>query len=162
MWKWYAVAVVILNLWCAIWLGQTGLVKLLLHFTLANSLLLMTATDLKETMVYDIHFYVVLLTGVLGNLIQFNTLVPRLGFFLLLMGVFFLVSRRREELSAGDSRMIAVLALYYPFNEWMEVMLLALGSAMVYGIIGILRKKKTLKTQMPFMPFLLIGVLMGA
>ena len=37
---------------------------------------------------------------------------------------------------------------------------MALLSAALFGLIGVARKKNDLKTELPFMPFLLLGVLL--
>lgn len=160
--RWAQAAALFVNCWIAAAGGKNGYSAMLClsRVLIINGLLLMTITDLKERMVYDIHFYVLLLAGAATAFFQ-----PEAGFigmylfFLLLFGVLFLAARKNDGLGMGDSRMIACLALYFPFSRWMEVMLLSLGTALVYGLIGIVRKKKTLKTAMPFFPFLLIGVL---
>jgi prepilin signal peptidase PulO-like enzyme (type II secretory pathway) len=56
--------------------------------------------------------------------------------------------------------MIACMSLFFPFSSWLEIMLVSLGVAMIYGLIGVAAKKKTMQTEFPFMPFLLIGVLL--
>ncbi len=133
------------------------------RFILANGLLLMTTTDLRERMIYDIHFYTLLLLGIAGLLYPpWNGMLGRVIFFLLLFGVLFLISRKKPGLGMGDSRIIACLALYLSTSRWMEVMILALGGAMLYGLFGVFRKKKTLKTEIPFLPFLLAGVLIDS
>ena len=83
----------------------------------------------------------------------------RYALFLLLLGVLFLLSRKRPELGMGDSRMIACMALYFSMTGWMEIMVASLGCALLYGLGGIVLQKKNLKSELPFMPFLLLGVL---
>lgn len=130
------------------------------RFFLANGLFLMTVTDLREKMVYDIHFYTLLLVGIASAFAEpGNTFIARCLAFLLLFGVLFLVSRKSVGIGMGDIRMIACLALYFSLSGWMEVMLLSLGTAMIYGLAGVMRKKQTLKTEMAFIPFLLFAVL---
>ena len=75
-------------------------------------------------------------------------------------GVMFLISRRNPGLGMGDGRMIACLALYFTASAWMEVILLALACALIYGVWGMLRKRSTLKTELPFAPFLLAAIMM--
>ena len=130
-------------------------------FFLANGLFLTAVTDLLEQMVYDVHFYALLLGGAVSAFLR-----PEISFpgncllFLAVLGVLFLISRRKPGLGMGDSRMIACMALYFPLSRWMEVLLLSLGAAMLYGLLGMVRKQKNLKTELPFMPFLLMGVLL--
>ena len=158
--KKYVAAGVVVNVWAMLQLALHGVsVPLLVSYAvLTNGLFLMAATDLQEKMVYDIHFYMLLLCGIITTLFS-GALIGRILLFLILFGVLFLVSRKSEGLGFGDVRMIACLALYFSLNRWMEVMLLSLGIAMIYGVIGVLRKKRTMKSEIAFIPFLLAAVL---
>ncbi len=154
--RWYLVAAAVGNLWVSACpgAGPWGVLAV-------NALLWMAATDLREQALYNLHFYVLLLGGAACAVFQGSGgLISRGILFLALFGVLFLVSRKNQGLGMGDSRTIACLALYFPFSGWMEVMLLALGGALLWGLWGVLRKKKTMKTELPFAPFLLAGVLM--
>lgn len=158
----YRLAAAAVNLWtlAALWRTEFSISKAVSWTILANILFLMTATDLLERMVYNIHLYLMLLGGVTISMFTFEAaVIGRYIFFLLLFGILFLVSRKKKGLGSGDSRVIACMALYFPFSQWMEIMLLALGSALLYGVAGILRKKKSLRTEVPFMPFMLFGTL---
>jgi len=153
--KWYLAAAAGVNLWIAA-CPEAGIGGVLL----GNALLWMAATDLRERALYDLHFYVLLLGGAACAFFQgAGGFVGRGALFLALFAVLFLVSRRNPGLGMGDSRVIAGLALYFPFSGWMEVMLVSLGGAMLWGLWGVLRKKKTMKTELPFAPFLLAGAL---
>lgn len=153
--KGYLAAAAAVNLWTAVWPGP-GPAGVLL----ANTLLWMAATDLRERALYDLHFYVFLLGGAACAFFQgVGGMLGRGVLFLMLFGVLFLISRKNKGLGMGDSRIIAGLALYFPFSGWMEIMLLSLGGALLWGLWGIVRRKKTMKTEMPFAPFLLAGVL---
>lgn len=152
---WFLTAAAAVNLWTTLSPGaKPG------DVLLVNVLLWMAATDLRERMLYDVHFYILLLGGLIWTALQsLSLLTSRSLLFLVLLGVLFLASRKSGQLGMGDSRTIAALALYFPLSGWMEVMLLSLGGAMVWGVWGLLRKKKTMKTEFPFAPFLLAGVL---
>lgn len=125
---------------------------------LINLLLLTAVTDLKERQIYDLHFYALVLGGMVSAFLEEGTFA-RYALFLLLLGVLFLLSRKRPELGMGDSRMIACMALYFSLTGWMEIMVASLGCALLYGLGGIVLRKKNLKSELPFMPFLLLGVL---
>jgi len=158
--KWYIAATAGINVWCAFALGSWPVVSKCAILILTNLLLMISVTDLSEKMVYDIHFYPLLLVGVLGILMDLAALVVRGIVFALLSAVFFLTTRNKKEIGTGDTRLIASLALYFSFSRWVEVMLIALGAAAVYGVIGIFRKKRTMHSELPFVPFLLAGVLL--
>lgn len=160
--KGLAVAAVV-NLWLAAMLGfKTEFYPLLpAYFWLINCLYLAVLTDIKSHEVYDLHFYALLVGGAVSAFWQ-----PSVKFwllylsFLLLLAVLSIVAARRADLGMGDARMIACMALYFPFTRWLEVMLMALGLAMLYGLFGVLTKRKTMQTAFAFMPFLLLGVLL--
>jgi len=131
------------------------------YFGLVNGLFLMTVSDLRQREVYDLHFLALLPLGLVSAFWQAGS-----GFWLMyltfaiLLAVLYLVSSKRADLGWGDSKMIACLALYFPFTRWLEVMMLALGAALLFGLGGILLKKLTARTEFAFMPFLLLGVLL--
>lgn len=159
---WFLLTAAGVNLWtlAALWLQEAGLGEQLSWFFLTNGMFLMAVTDLREKMTYDIHFYPLLLGGAAGAVfLAQGGMLGRFLTFLLLLGVLFLISRKKDGLGVGDSRMIACLALYFPLTGWMEIMLVSLGISMIYGLVGVARKKNTLKTEIPFMPFLLAAVL---
>lgn len=158
----FLLAAVAVNLWSAIALYLAGLSPLrsALYQLLADGLLLMAATDVREKRIYDVHFYPLLFCGGVGAFFPLDAAVWKYLLFLLVSGMLFLVTRRHSGLGKGDARMIACLCLYFPLSGWMEVLLMALLSAALFGLIGVARKKNDLKTELPFMPFLLLGVLL--
>lgn len=128
------------------------------RFALTNGLLMMTVTDMREHMVYDVHFFITLAGGIVTavSLLSIGT-AGRVLLFLFMLSVLYLAGKRSSGIGFGDTRMIACLALYFSFTEWMEVMLLALGSSLIFSAAAVLLKKKTMKSEIPFMPFLLFG-----
>jgi len=158
----YCLAVIAVNAYClaSIIMGPKALAEIIGRFALSNLLFMMTVTDLKERMIYDVHFYALLLGGAVKLILSFNLgMLFRVVFFLILLGVLNLASKKNPGLGMGDSRVIACTALYFSFSRWMEVMIISLGCAMIYGLAGLIIKKATMKTEVPFMPFLLFGVL---
>lgn len=131
-----------------------------IRWFLTNLMLLMAATDLREMSVYDLHFRIMLLGGAVSAFLQNGVRFWEMYLlFAVLYGALKLLSRKNSQLGMGDSRMIACLALYFPFARWAEILILSLFFALIYGVTGIIRKKKTTKSELPFAPFLLIGTL---
>lgn len=134
----------------------TPLFQQALWLFMFGTLFLMSATDLREKMVYDIHSGALLAGGAVCALTaQGGIAFGRYIFCVAVSGVLFFVMRGKLQLGAGDSRAIAALTLYFPLSAWMEIMILALGTAGLYGILKIILRKGTVKTEMAFMPFLL-------
>ena len=120
----------------------------------------LTINDIKEKQVFDIHLNLLMLCGLLGSPLWMN-MIPITSY--LLFGVLYLVllavAKRRNTFSIADAKAAACLTLYFSFSAYLEVMILALGFAVVVSIAGMLTKKANLKTELPFMPFLLIAIL---
>lgn len=150
------------NLWSAVglYLSAVSPPRSALFLLLVNSLLMMAATDLREKRIYDIHFYPTLFFGAAGAFFPLSAAFGKYLLFLLAAGILFLAARRSAGFGKGDAGMIACLALYFPLSGWMEVLLIALLSAILFGLAGMVGKKSNLKTELPFMPFLLLGVLL--
>lgn len=128
---------------------------------LVNVLFLQAATDVKEKNVYSIHFCFLLGGGLISAFF-----LPQSSFwevyliFFALLAILSLASKKREDLGGADSRTISVVALYFAFSQWVEIMITSLGIALLYGVILMVGKKQSLKTEIPFMPFLLVGVML--
>ena len=127
---------------------------------LANTLAWMAVTDLHEQAVYDVHCAVLVLGGIvsaffqLGGAFWTRTLAAAVIYVAL-----WLSARKKNGLGMGDLRIIAALALYFPLSGWMESVLLSLLLTLISGVVYVMRRGGTWKTELPFMPFLLIGVL---
>ncbi len=144
----------------ALYVGGNSAGQMACGTFLVLGMLLMSTTDLLERHVYDLHFYALTAVGILSAILRGTGFPVHILAFLLLLGVMFLISRRNPGLGMGDGRMIACLALYFTASAWMEVILLALACALIYGVWGMLRKRSTLKTELPFAPFLLAAIMM--
>jgi prepilin signal peptidase PulO-like enzyme (type II secretory pathway) len=80
-----------------------------------------------------------------------------------LLGLFKLIHvlRKNESIGSGDVKFMAAAGLYLGFAGAFSVMLY--GSFLVFlaGIILWLMKKVSLKSELPFIPFLYIGILIS-
>ena len=74
--------------------------------------------------------------------------------------LFLLVSRiTREALGYGDSMLIVGLGLYLGLWKMLYLLVIAFFSAAVFSMAGIIIKRFTRKTTIPFIPFLAVGYL---
>lgn len=159
--RWFLVAagVVLLLSAAAFALRQTAPISQLSYFFLVSCLCLLAATDYLEFSVYDLHFRVLLLGGIAGAFLTSGLgFIAALVRFAVLYGLLLLLARKNPQLSVGDSQVIAALSLYFPLARWTEIILLALFAALLYGIARILVKQASFRSEIPFMPFLLTGV----
>lgn len=157
--KIYLACVVLLNIGFSVLLWQEeNWANALGWVTASNLLAAVTTTDLHEKMIYELHTYILLGAGVVVAIFGSNGEWLARGIVtFLLFCAFFLISRR-ESIGMGDGQIMACLALYFPLTRWMEIIILALGSAAIYGLASVIIKKKTWKTQVPFAPFLTAGL----
>lgn len=151
------------NFWCVTALELFGCETLegISGSLLVNLLSLMSITDLREKMVYHIHFYCLLGIGIVSAFIPSQDVFwMRFLVFGCALGIFWLLSRKRQDVGGIDLRSLSCLALYFPFSRWFETVLLTLFCAMIWGLAGIIIRKKNMKSEIPFLPFMLIGTLL--
>lgn len=158
-WLWAAAA----NLWLLASMGPAAPFALMQisYFGLVNGLVLLAITDWRQKEVYNLHLGALLLLGGLSALWQTESKFWLLYLnFAVWLAVLLVVANKRTDLGLGDAKMIACLALYFPFTQWLEVMMLAFGTSLLFGLAGLVLKKLSLRTEFAFMPFLLLGVLL--
>lgn len=75
-------------------------------------------------------------------------------------GLCFLVVRKAKgEIGTGDLYCMSGLMMSMNFSGMMNFMFSALFLSLIYGVVAIIFKKKTMKSEMAFAPFLLCGYL---
>jgi leader peptidase (prepilin peptidase)/N-methyltransferase len=76
---------------------------------------------------------------------------------------FFLLSAGSKEkwMGMGDSYVALMAGLTVGWPDILPALILAFSGGAVYGIILIALKKKTMKSQVPFAPFLAVGVFLA-
>ncbi len=92
--------------------------------------------------------------------------VPQ-GFFIksilcawLITGLCFLVGRKAKNgIGSGDLFCMSGLMMGMNFSDMMNFMFSSLLLGCIYGVGALIAKKKTMETEIPFAPFLLIGYL---
>lgn len=79
---------------------------------------------------------------------------------LFVFGLFILiVSKISKQVGMGDVKVIAIMSLLFGLNSMFSIMFYALMISLIYGVAYIKLKKKNMKEEIPFIPFLLIGVI---
>lgn len=141
--------------------GETAYTATL--FILLNGLLLMTVTDLKEGMVYDLNLCPLLLCGVFSAFCNPDgSWMAIMLLFFLLGGVLLVLGRRASAgLGMGDAKALACVCLYFSYGRLVQVLFLSLFFSLIVGGVWVVAAKKSIKAEIPFMPFLLAGVLAG-
>ena len=93
-----------------------------------------------------------------GNFLEFNIYSGVLAAFLAFSFFFLLVAVSKEKwMGLGDAYLAIVLGLLLGWPNILLALFLAFSVGAIYGIILIVLKKKNMKSQLPFGPFLVIG-----
>lgn len=64
----------------------------------------------------------------------------------------------KEAVGKGDVICIGAAALCFSFSNAFNMVIYTFFSSLVYGIVKVIMKKMTVKQDMPFIPFLVIGI----
>ena len=92
--------------------------------------------------------------GLLGMHTYSGTLAALAAF----MFFFLMVAVSREKwMGMGDAYLAILLGLVLGWPEILLALFLAFGIGALYGVILIILKKKNMKSQIPFAPFLILG-----
>lgn len=121
-----------------------------------------SAEDLAERQIGQAELCVL---GFTGLVISF--FIPETRFWLpiLTAGIvgmaLYLVSKKsKEAIGKGDVFCVALTALCFDLNGFFSVVVYALAIGLVYGIAGVIFRKKGMKQEIPFAPCLVIGIVL--
>lgn len=146
---------------CASWYLPTAFAGIP-YFLLLNFLCMMTVEDIRTRQIQTLQIWLMLLTGAICALASGAGWLGRVLLFAVLLAVLQLAARRTNSgIGTGDAKVIAALALFLRFRPLFYVLSLSLVCALLYGLGLVVCKKATVKTELPFLPFLLAGALIG-
>ena len=96
--------------------------------------------------------------GMLGSLVFSGTLAAFVAFIF-----FFLLSALSHEkwMGMGDAFLVILLGLILGWPKILLALFLAFFIGAIYGIVAMGLKKKKLKSQIPFAPFLILGTFLA-
>lgn len=162
--------IVLIALLCEFIAFEYGILKILRYLVLVQGLFVIAWKDHKEQIILNNHLMI--LMGIRTFLLICEWLVyPTYGLSILLsslmgaligilvFGICYLVSR--GGMGAGDVKLMAVLGFYVGRSVIMSVMILAVLSSAIYSIVNLIRKKTSLKAEIPFAPFIMIGTILA-
>jgi len=93
-----------------------------------------------------------------SDILELNIYSGVLAGFLAFLFFFLLVTLSREKwMGMGDAYLVILLGLITGWPQILLALFLAFFIGAFYGIILIVGKKKTMKSQIPFAPFLIVG-----
>ena len=141
-----------------------GIVNCVFALVLVSILSIASYGDIKMLSVETLHLRILLAFGALCTIWNGpSAWICRMPLFLLLFIILSLLARREKSgIGSADAKIIAVLALFMHPGPVFSAVFYALAAGLVYGIVLILRKKVTMKTSLPFIPFIWIGIMVEA
>lgn len=116
-------------------------------------------TDVREKLISAYYCLGMIVIGVLFALLRTDT-----AFFnpIITGVIFFFLTKLAKKLSKnqigdGDVYLITAYSVIYGYPLIIKMLFSALFISLLVGLIGVIFKKFTMKTEMPFAPFMLIG-----
>lgn len=134
-------------------------------FVFVGFLVLLVVSDIKWRLLPNIFNNLFILAGVLfrgGNvfLTAPNSFFKAVSGFIIIGSLVFAIFRFFPQgLGGGDIKMIAGLSIWLGVSKAMCVLLFAFGIGSIVVLPFLLRKKITLKSMIPFGPFLALGAM---
>lgn len=132
-------------------------------YLLINILLIIAIIDYKTKYIPDILILVLLALGmwtmfVIPDVSFYNPLLTSIILFLVL-----LIANKvsKDSIGMGDVKLIPVISLFLGFSNIFSVIFISLLLSLIFGVILIIKDKKDIKTEIPFVPFIFIGVLLN-
>lgn len=116
-------------------------------------------TDVREKLISAYYCLGMIVIGVLFAILRTDT-----AFFnpIITGVIFFFLTKLAKKLSKnqigdGDVYLITAYSVIYGYPLIIKMLFSALFISLLVGLIGVIFKKFTMKTEMPFAPFMLIG-----
>ena len=130
------------------------------HLIITCFLIVIFVYDLKHYIIPDKIIYSAIILLFLYNLFNTKYLILNTGFSAFGASGFFLLIyliSRGQWLGFGDVKLALLMGLYLGFPNILVALFISFFIGAVVGLILIARGKKTLKSEVPFGPFLITG-----
>lgn len=137
-----------------------SLITLIYAFML-SILLSITAVDLNKKLIPNQLILLIFILGVCNLFLNIeNYKLFLYGFLLASAFSLFIYILSKKKFGGGDVKLISSLGLLLGSYNVYFMLLIAFTLSVVVGLIMIAKKKATLKTSMPFGPFIALSVLL--
>lgn len=124
-----------------------------------------TYEDIKEKQISNRILIAMLVTGIIFVCISFDIGVIISSFICALItgAVTYLTSLiSRGGLGKGDVILLTITALFIGDLSMVYIVFLSLLAMFLFTLVALLMKKITVKSKLPYVPFLLIGAILGS
>lgn len=152
-----------LNVYTMIFIKEMSIYFTIIYLTAEFILAILCFWDIKEKEIPVIYIYcLVLCCGIMLLSNPYSNIVNNIITGAAITGVLALFYRlKKESVGLGDIEVIAALSFSFGYPHIFNVLFTALFISMIFGIILLIIKRAKLKTEIPFIPFLCLSVILN-
>lgn len=142
---------------------EYSIANILFTVFLVSGLYVLSIEDLETRTVPSVFLNIMIMTGTVCTLINITEGgAGRIIIFCLIFIVLFTAAKKEKlGIGTGDAKVIAATALFMYPGMLFVALFMSLFIAMICGIFILARKKSGIKTELPFIPFLLAGTVIS-
>ena len=134
------------------------MVQIIMNILLLILLLICSWMDIKRKTISGILLCVFAIIGIMLNVIFRPVSLAMLVSGMAVGAVVLVVSKlTKEQIGMGDGSLLCITGLYMGFYKNLEMFLSALFLAAVWGIVLLIIRKGGRKTEIPFVPFMMLS-----
>jgi leader peptidase (prepilin peptidase)/N-methyltransferase len=139
-----------------------GIFTLFYYWTILSSLIVIFVYDLKNYLIEEKIVYFSILVCLIFNLIFSISEIKNKILSSLFLGLFFLsivLISKEKWMGIGDAKLGALIGIFLGWPKIIPALFFSFFVGSIFGIFLIILKKKSLKSEIPFAPFLVSGTI---
>jgi leader peptidase (prepilin peptidase)/N-methyltransferase len=139
-----------------------GIFTLFYYWTILSSLIVIFVYDLKNYLIEEKIVYFSILICLIFNLIFSISEIKNKILSSLFLGLFFLsivLISKEKWMGIGDAKLGALIGIFLGWPKIIPALFFSFFVGSIFGIFLIILKKKSLKSEIPFAPFLVSGAI---
>jgi len=139
-----------------------GIFTLFYYWTILSSLIVIFVYDLKNYLIEEKIVYFSILVCLIFNLIFSISEIKNKILSSLFLGLFFLsivLISKEKWMGIGDAKLGTLIGIFLGWPKIIPALFFSFFVGSIFGIFLIILKKKSLKSEIPFAPFLVSGTI---
>jgi len=139
-----------------------GIFTLFYYWTILSSLIVIFVYDLKNYLIEEKIVYFSILVCLIFNLIFSISEIKNKILSSFFLGLFFLsivLVSKEKWMGIGDAKLSALIGIFLGWPKIIPALFFSFFVGSIFGIFLIILKKKSLKSEIPFAPFLVSGTI---
>ncbi|MCI8805473.1 MAG: hypothetical protein HFE59_06185 [Clostridiales bacterium] len=152
-----------LNIYSMIFIKGMSIYFAVIYLAVEFILTILSFWDIKEKEIPVIYIYCLLLCcGIMMLINPYCDIINNIITGIIITVVLALFYRlKKESVGLGDIEVIAALSFSFGYPHIFNILFTALFISMIFGIILLIIKRAKLKTEIPFIPFLCLSVILN-